>query len=233
MGNGVDVGPFAAKRQGAVLVSFLEDAFDLCRYYDELEKAPRGRACDYFDMGRCPGPCDGSISSEQYGKLIDASRRYALGGVAEFLQVWNERMQASAASKSYREAARWKELRQRAERTDDASGRLGSYLEAFRFVVIQKGSGRRMVKPWFVAAGEIEEGEAVSVDNASCCWEAWLDRVKGMEVCQDRSMVERSELVWLVCHFLGKGSRASGLFLPANEVNDSGKVSQMIGERFK
>lgn len=40
--------------------------FDLCRYYHILIEAPNGNACAYKEMGRCPAPCDGTVSMAHY-----------------------------------------------------------------------------------------------------------------------------------------------------------------------
>ena len=38
---------------------------DLCRKHDILVQAPTGQACVYHEMGRCPAPCDGSMTLEE------------------------------------------------------------------------------------------------------------------------------------------------------------------------
>ena len=72
---GVYVGPVEDKHAAARLMELIEDAFDLCRYYNVLIEAPRGRACAYKEMGKCPAPCDGSISMEQYRRMIEWSAK--------------------------------------------------------------------------------------------------------------------------------------------------------------
>jgi len=57
----------------AGLIEIAEDAFDLCRYYNVLVEAPGARACAYKEMGKCPAPCDGSISMEQYRGMVEWS----------------------------------------------------------------------------------------------------------------------------------------------------------------
>ena len=71
--SGVIAGPLADKHAAARLIALVEDAFDLCRYYQILTEAPNGKACTYKEMGKCPAPCDGSISMEQYHRMIQWS----------------------------------------------------------------------------------------------------------------------------------------------------------------
>src|SRR4051794_18047688 len=64
--TGVYLGPLEDKHAAARLIELAEDSFDLCRYYAVLIESPRGRACAYKEMGKCPAPCDGSVSMEAY-----------------------------------------------------------------------------------------------------------------------------------------------------------------------
>ena len=59
-------GPYATRGDAAEVIADLEDLFDLCRYHDILDKSPHGQACAYFEMGKCPAPCDGSVPAETY-----------------------------------------------------------------------------------------------------------------------------------------------------------------------
>src|SRR5207244_13517095 len=64
------LGPIEDKHAAGTLIELVEDAFDLCRYYNILVQAPHGRACAYKEMGKCPAPCDGSIDMDQYRLMI-------------------------------------------------------------------------------------------------------------------------------------------------------------------
>ena len=59
--TGMFIGPIEDKHAAHRLIEAVEDAFDLCRYYNVLLEAPRGKACAYKEMGRCPAPCDGTV----------------------------------------------------------------------------------------------------------------------------------------------------------------------------
>ena len=72
---GVLIGPIADKHAAARLIQLVEDAFELCRYYAILIQAPHGKACAYKEMGKCPAPCDGSISMQEYHRMVAASAR--------------------------------------------------------------------------------------------------------------------------------------------------------------
>src|SRR5205807_1860255 len=71
--TGVLIGPVEDKHAAARLIQLAEDSFDLCRYYNILVESPNARACAYKEMGKCPAPCDGSITMDQYRAMVSAS----------------------------------------------------------------------------------------------------------------------------------------------------------------
>src|SRR4051812_35716476 len=60
--GGQFVGPVEDKHSAGKLIEEIVDWFDLCRYYNILCDSPKGLPCAYKEMGKCPAPCDGSIS---------------------------------------------------------------------------------------------------------------------------------------------------------------------------
>ena len=68
--SGNALGPFPTRAAAERFIETLQDLFDLCRYYHILQQAPHGQACAYFEMGKCPAPCDGSIPLERYREMV-------------------------------------------------------------------------------------------------------------------------------------------------------------------
>ncbi|HET6250356.1 MAG TPA: hypothetical protein VFE47_21900 [Tepidisphaeraceae bacterium] len=104
---GMLIGPLEDKHAAARLVEFVEDAFDLCRYYNVLTQSPHGSACAYKEMGKCPAPCDGSVSLDQYRRVVEWSAR-TLVDPAEFLRQQTQRMKSAAAELRFEMAAKIK-----------------------------------------------------------------------------------------------------------------------------
>ena len=69
------LGPVEDKNVAGKLIEDIADWFDLCRYYHILVESPNAKACAYKEMGKCPAPCDGSISMPQYRRMIEWSSR--------------------------------------------------------------------------------------------------------------------------------------------------------------
>ena len=62
-------GPLGDKHDAQKLVHAVEELFDLCRDYSYLQNAPAA-ACNWRQMGKCVGPCDGTVSLEEYGRIV-------------------------------------------------------------------------------------------------------------------------------------------------------------------
>lgn len=99
-------GPLPTKAQAQKLVETIEDAFDLCRYHHILIQAPRGQACAYKQMHKCPAPCDGSISVGQYHLQL----QYSIAAIGNPLLIaqQEQRMQAAAAALQFEAAGKIK-----------------------------------------------------------------------------------------------------------------------------
>ncbi len=72
-------GPIQDKNAAGKLIEALEDLFDLCRYYNILVQAPHGKACAYKEMGKCPAPCDGTVSMPHYHSQIRDALNFLIG----------------------------------------------------------------------------------------------------------------------------------------------------------
>src|SRR5436853_125899 len=104
---GIMIGPLQDKHAAARFVQLVEDAFDLCRYYNVLVESPNGRACAYKEMGKCPAPCDGTISMEEYRENVERSAR-VLVRPEEFIAEQDARMQKLAGELQFEQAAKVK-----------------------------------------------------------------------------------------------------------------------------
>src|SRR3982751_4909282 len=93
--RGSVIGPLEDKHAAQKLIQLVEDCFDLCRYYNILVESPNAKACAYKEMGKCPAPCDGSISLEQYRHLIDWSTK-VLVDPADYVRQQQARMNQAA-----------------------------------------------------------------------------------------------------------------------------------------
>lgn len=232
------VGPFATRGDAVDTVGVLEDAFDLCRKYDILRQAPRGQACEYLEMGKCPAPCDGRWPMEAYRASVAAAMAFAAGSRAERLGELDGLMRSAAGEQRFERAAA---IRQTIERTQSHFGRpgmrLAGRLEDFRWLILQRGGPRSrlekrlLIRPFFASREAVAEGPATTMAELPGVVGSWLTRL-GTVSEPDGDVTERSERVWCVSHFLFKGDEAPGLFVAANRGATAEELVQKSRERF-
>ncbi len=103
-------GPFIPASAMWETLAFVRRHFGLrpCRY--RLDK--KMRPCLQHQMGRCPAPCDGSISQEEYAKTVNEVRLFLEGKKQGLLKELESKMKKLAEEELYEDAAR---LRDRIE----------------------------------------------------------------------------------------------------------------------
>jgi excinuclease UvrABC nuclease subunit len=228
------LGPFPTQPDAHRFIQTLEDAFDLCRCQPVLEQAPHGARCAYYEMGKCLGACAGMIPMEQYRGIIRAALAFACGEREPFFRQWEDRMRQLAAEWAYERAAAVKQRIDRARTVEQAAFRHVRPIEDFNFLVVQRGRGRTSAKPFFVRAGRIEPGEAISLKKVDAGVTGWVNAVRSGEALaggEAGDCQSRSEQIWLVSHYLFK-SEPRGLFFHASALDNPESVAQRIKERF-
>ncbi len=232
---GLDFGPFATQSDATRFMEILQDAFDLCRYEHILEQAPHGRACAYFEMGRCPAPCDGSVPMSVYREAMAEALAFAAGQRAPWRSRMEARMRQASAELAFERAAALHRRLQRAATIDHPAFRLATPVEGFNYLVVQRGRGRTRVRPFFVRGGRIEPGPETSLKDLEPAAAGWIEAMRApaslapLEEPQDR--VRRSEQIWLVSHFLFRPN-PGGLFRAAGSLSSVHDLVETVRASF-
>ncbi|MEW5914573.1 MAG: excinuclease ABC subunit UvrC [Thermodesulfobacteriota bacterium] len=112
-------GPFDSAGAARQTMRMLQRIFPLRRCSDRMV-ANRSRPCLDYEMGRCPAPCTGQISREEYRKLAHDLQAFFSGQGQELARRLKEGMEAAAAAERFEEAAalrdRWQALTRTLER---------------------------------------------------------------------------------------------------------------------
>lgn len=103
--HGEIVGPFPNRAAAQEALEGLWDLFDLCRYPEQVRRAPHGTRCAYADMGRCDAPCDGAAPLDIYRRRVQDSWEFACGAIAPWVRAAEDRMHAAAADLRFEKAA--------------------------------------------------------------------------------------------------------------------------------
>ncbi len=163
---GLFIGPVEDKHAAARLIELAEDAFDLCRYYNILTEAPHGKACAYKEMGKCPAPCDGSISMEQYRGLVQWSAD-TLIEPGPYVRDQSRRMQSAAGEFRFEIAGKIKAFLDSINRLGKGPFRHVRLLKDFVFLSLQHGPREGTAKVFLVTPGRIEQVFSLIAEPAS------------------------------------------------------------------
>ncbi len=230
--DAVEFGPFDRRRHCDEFIAILEDLFDLCREHHILDRTPHGTACTYYEMDRCPAPCDGTIPLAQYHAMIRASLRFATGETGERFGELETVMRRAAETREYARAARLKELLQRARDFLKRHALACARVDNFRLLIIQREGRRSQVKPFFVDRGTVEAGAPVQLSRLSNVAREWVERLHRPREIESTDARRRSECVWLVSHFIAKGDKAPGLYLRPDETPTADNLMDAVNKKF-
>jgi excinuclease UvrABC nuclease subunit len=219
---GLLIGPLEDKHAAAGLIEIAEDAFDLCRYYNVLVEAPGARACAYKEMGKCPAPCDGSISMEQYRGMVEWSARGVVDPAA-LVRDHTRRMQQAAAELRFETAAKIKALVDRLSQLGKGPYRHVALLKDFRYLSLQHGPREGTARAFVITPGAIEEvaGLIAEPTKPADLLRLALERAAGQSA--ERLDQTQSERVGIVTHHLFSGKHR-GVFLRLDTVDEKAVV---------
>jgi len=140
----VVLGPFLEKSGARRHAEFLDGHFELCRYPEELHKAPGGKACVYKQMGKCPAACDGSESLGAYEARLAQAIGFDRPAAEREIGQLDGELREAAGRQAFEEAARIQTKR------DELAAELKKGLRAVRrlgevSVVVVATSGQKGV----------------------------------------------------------------------------------------
>ncbi|WP_051215194.1 DEDD exonuclease domain-containing protein [Granulicoccus phenolivorans] len=102
--DGVHLGPFRSRRTAEEVRDALHDAFRLRQCTDRIPARQDGSPCALAGMGRCPAPCDGSVSPAAYARIAGAAGAAMAGDVAGVNGALTARITRLADAERFEEA---------------------------------------------------------------------------------------------------------------------------------
>jgi excinuclease UvrABC nuclease subunit len=236
---GLYIGPVEDKHVAARLIQLVEDLFDLCRYYNILVEAPNAKACAYKEMGKCPAPCDGSISMQQYRHVIDWSAQILVDS-ADATRMQKIRMEQAAAALKFEAAAKIKAYVDQLSQLGTGPFRHARWLKDFQFVSFQHGPRPGLVKVFVISMGKIKE-VASMINEPSRPAELLGAVLSSAErppqppfpaVCDDNTAAatfmgvdkECAERIGIIAHHLFASRNARGFFARLDELDEKGII---------
>jgi hypothetical protein len=212
------IGPIEDKHAAARLIELIESCFDLCRYYNILVEAPNGKACAYKEMGKCPAPCDGSISMPQYRRMIELSAA-VVTDPAEYIREQSKRMQQAAGELRFESAAKIKAYINELSQLGKGPFRHVGRLRDFQHLCLQRGPREGSAKAFLITPGHIQMILSIRDEKfkASELMSLALTKAAESPVLADLSDVER---IGIVAHHLFSAKATHGVFLPMRRIDE-------------
>src|SRR4051794_39757712 len=99
------LGPFGSGRAAQAAMAALHEAVPLRQCTQRLSTKRTSPACVLAGMGRCPAPCEGGVSPDDYAPVADAARSALAADPRPVLDAARRRMATLSAQERFEEAA--------------------------------------------------------------------------------------------------------------------------------
>ena len=217
-------GPLPDARSARRYIEMLEDLFDLCRYHHILMQAPHGQACAYKQMERCPAPCDGTISLDQYRAQIARAVAFLRGDHEAVMARLRQRMKEAAGALKFELAARLKAQLEAAQFAQSPAVMHLRPLSDFRYLALQPGARMGHVDAFVIHGGSVERVCSVPPRQRQHAAEALAQRMTALTPNDPPLSEPDVERLGLVCWHLCGGPREQGIYVHASDASDPAKV---------
>ncbi len=159
-------GPFGSAGAARQTMYLLQRIFPLRRCSDHTLRN-RARPCLDYETGRCPGPCAGKISREDYARLVKQMQAFFAGQGQELARRLQAEMETAAREERFEEAAllrdRWQALSRTLER-QQVSAPQEEDLDAVALHHGEEGVRLALVR---VRGGQVVEGRVHDLSRAA------------------------------------------------------------------
>lgn len=220
--TGVYLGPLEDKHAAQKLVHLAESLFDLCRDYSILTQSPHAGPCAWKQMGKCVGPCDGTISLEAYRELV-AHSVSVLSDPHDHVREQTRRMQQAAAELRFETAEKIKVYVEQLSQLGKGSFRHVRPMKDFTYVSLQRGPREGTAKVFLITPGRVEELASLihKPTKASDLLRLILETAAARSPRIDQTGIE---VMGVVAHHLFQARAVHGVFLPLADVDEKSLV---------
>lgn len=216
--TGQAFGPIQEARAARQLVESVEDLFDLCRYHEVLVQSPHGAACAYKEMGKCPAPCNGSVTMDGYRRQVAAGIAFLTEPREQWFRAIEQQMTEAADALAFERANRFKSMLDRARVIDIPAMAFLAPLERFGYLSLQPGQRKGRARAFVVTPGRITfMGEILPKQRDEQL--QWLVDQASRIAAQPRPELGDAALerMALVGWHLFRGDRDPGVFLSIDQ----------------
>jgi len=214
--HAVIVGPIPDKHAAWRYIELLQSAFDLCRYQHILIQAPNGKACAYKEMGKCPAPCDGTVSLDYYREQINRSIAFACAPIEQYQAEVNHAMMTASEAHDFEQAIRLRGLLEAIKLATRRGFSMIRRLESLVIVSVQPSERKGWVRLFLIRGGWIAPLADIRADQKVGDFGAGVDAVRMIAEPLPTDFSEAAiENLGMVCWhlFQPKASKSRGEYI--------------------
>jgi len=147
-------GPFTNVKAVRTTLELVRKVFPYILCKREITGKDR-RACLYYHIGRCPGPCIGAISREQYRELMEQIALFLEGRQGQILESLKRRMAAAAEALDFEQAALLRDQVAAVEAVIERQRVVSTSLGDQDVIAFARDNGQACVQVFFVRDGKL------------------------------------------------------------------------------
>lgn len=200
-------GPFPSARTVRATLKQLRKIFPWC------DRSGKKRACFYYHLGLCPGPCVGVISKEKYGKIIKNFSKFLDGKKKQLVQELTKEMNDAAKLQKFEEAGILKKIIEGINYLTQTN-RVNAYLENPNFLEEENALALKQLK---------EDLKLTKIP----------ERVEGYDISNIQGHLATGSLVVLTNGDIDKSQYRKFKIRISGRPNDVGMHKEMINRRLK
>jgi excinuclease ABC subunit C len=137
------------------------------RTCDEEINGRRQRACLYYHIGRCPGPCIGACTKEEYRESVERLCRFLEGKANDIIVEMRQRMAQAAAEMRFEKAAALRDQVDALERVVERQRMVSSTLRDHDIIAFARSNGSACVEVFFIREGYLIGREYFVLEGTS------------------------------------------------------------------
>jgi len=147
-------GPFTATWAVSQTLDLLRKIFPYLTCKREITGQDK-RACLYYHIGRCPGPCIGAVSQEEYRALVSQICRFLEGKSEEIIDDLRDQMMAASERLEFERAAALRDQIEALERVIERQRIVSSALADEDVIAFARQDGDACVQVFFIRRGKL------------------------------------------------------------------------------
>ncbi len=148
-------GPFTSTRAVYQTLDVVRRIFPYCSCNRPLPGTPNDRPCFYYHIKRCPGPCIGAVTREEYREIIDRACMFLEGKQEEVVHRLQGEMQDAAEQLNFEYAAQLRDQIAAVTTIIERQRIVSSHLRDHDFVAFARDDSQACVQVFFIRGGKL------------------------------------------------------------------------------